>query len=56
MHEAARTVREAGIEPWMSDACAQRQSWAALFPAALSQDGLAGLLDEMIRQQKQEAQ
>jgi 3-hydroxyisobutyrate dehydrogenase-like beta-hydroxyacid dehydrogenase len=56
MREVARTVREAGIEPWMSDACAEWQSWAALFPAALSQGGLGGLLDEIIRQQRQEAQ
>jgi 3-hydroxyisobutyrate dehydrogenase-like beta-hydroxyacid dehydrogenase len=38
MREAARTVAEAGVEPLMSDAIAQRQDWAAGFKGALSPD------------------
>jgi 3-hydroxyisobutyrate dehydrogenase-like beta-hydroxyacid dehydrogenase len=45
MEEAAKTVREAGLVPAMSDACVVRQRWAADFPAALQTDGLDGLLD-----------
>jgi 3-hydroxyisobutyrate dehydrogenase-like beta-hydroxyacid dehydrogenase len=29
MREVAKTVADAGIEPWMSSACAERQQWAA---------------------------
>lgn len=48
MREAARTVREAGIDPWMSEACAQRQQWAPQFSAALQHDALAPLLDAIL--------
>ncbi len=33
MREVAKTVDEAGLTPWMSEACAQRQDWAAPFKA-----------------------
>jgi hypothetical protein len=45
MREVALTVREAGIEPLMSTACADRQAWAAQFTNALGHDGLPALLD-----------
>jgi 3-hydroxyisobutyrate dehydrogenase-like beta-hydroxyacid dehydrogenase len=44
MREAARTVAEAGIEPTMSAAIAERQAWAASFRDALSGE-LAAMLD-----------
>ncbi len=48
MREVAVTIREAGIEPWMSAACAQRQDWAAGQRAALRHDGLGRMLDAVI--------
>jgi 3-hydroxyisobutyrate dehydrogenase-like beta-hydroxyacid dehydrogenase len=44
MREAARTVAEAGVDPTMSAAIAERQAWAAGFRAALSPD-LSAMLD-----------
>jgi 3-hydroxyisobutyrate dehydrogenase-like beta-hydroxyacid dehydrogenase len=38
MYEAARTVREAGLEPWSAYGTAQRQAWVA----ALADDGVLG--------------
>ncbi len=35
MREVAETVREAGLEPLMSDACAKRQGWTPQFGAML---------------------
>ncbi|MGH8033747.1 MAG: DUF1932 domain-containing protein, partial [Lysobacterales bacterium] len=35
MREAAQTVAEAGLQPLMSTACAQRQQWAAQYAAEL---------------------
>jgi len=49
MREAAQTVREAGIEPWMSAACANRQDWAAQFAAALEHEDLSAMLDTINR-------
>ncbi|HKX55480.1 MAG TPA: DUF1932 domain-containing protein, partial [Xanthomonadales bacterium] len=48
MREAAQTVAEAGIEPWMSEACVQRQDWAAQFGGALEQRELHALLDSIL--------
>lgn len=45
MREVAQTVREAGVTPWMSDACAQRQDWAAQYGHLLSNQNLEQLLD-----------
>lgn len=45
MREAARTVEEAGYEPWMSRATVERQAWAPQFDAALDEDSLADMLD-----------
>lgn len=49
MSEAARTVAEAGVEPLMSRAIAERQDWAAHHRAALSPD-LSAMLDAVIAQ------
>jgi 3-hydroxyisobutyrate dehydrogenase-like beta-hydroxyacid dehydrogenase len=48
MREAARTVREAGVVPLMSAACAERQDWAAAHKDAL-RDDLAGMLDALLK-------
>ena len=48
MREAARTVAEAGISPWMSEACIERQAWAPRHAAALGQQELVPLLDAML--------
>ncbi len=45
MREAARTVAEAGLTPWMSDAAADRQAWAPDYAAALKAHGLKPMLD-----------
>ena len=51
MREAAVTVEDAGIEPLMSRAIAQRQDWAAVaaksLPANWAEEDLFGLLDEV---------
>ncbi len=48
MHEVAETVREAGLEPLMSVACAGRQAWAPQFAAALKEEALDDMLDTML--------
>ena len=45
MLEAARTVQEAGYQPWMSEGSVKRQTWAPQFNAALGEESLAGMLD-----------
>jgi 3-hydroxyisobutyrate dehydrogenase-like beta-hydroxyacid dehydrogenase len=45
MREAAKTVAEAGLTPWMSTATADRQAWAPDYAAALKADGLIPMLD-----------
>jgi 3-hydroxyisobutyrate dehydrogenase-like beta-hydroxyacid dehydrogenase len=45
MREAAATVADAGLEPWMSEACARRQDWAAQFPGAMQNTNLHQMLD-----------
>ncbi|MCC5870235.1 MAG: DUF1932 domain-containing protein, partial [Gammaproteobacteria bacterium] len=47
MREAARTVADAGIAPWMAEACASRQQWAAQFGEFHAHSDLHALLDEM---------
>ena len=47
MREAARTVKEAGIAPLLSEATAARQDWAAAFKNALAGEDLQSLLDVM---------
>jgi 3-hydroxyisobutyrate dehydrogenase-like beta-hydroxyacid dehydrogenase len=48
MREAAVTVREAGVAPWMSSACAERQDWAAARREAAAQPSLGGMLDALL--------
>jgi 3-hydroxyisobutyrate dehydrogenase-like beta-hydroxyacid dehydrogenase len=48
MREAARTVAEAGIGPWMSEGIVERQEWAAGHAQALRREALTDMLDEML--------
>ncbi len=48
MIEVAATVREAGLEPLMSEACAGRQAWASRFAAALQEAALTDMLDAIL--------
>ena len=45
---AACGVDEAGLEPWMSRGCAERQLWAAEHAEALSERALTDLLDHIL--------
>ncbi len=47
MWEAARTVAEAGVTPWMSQAAAERQAWAPGLASALAHNDLKDMLDAM---------
>jgi 3-hydroxyisobutyrate dehydrogenase-like beta-hydroxyacid dehydrogenase len=48
MREAAQTVREAGIEPLMASATAEREQWAAAYREAhVLKNDLAAMLDAM---------
>ena len=48
MREVAQTVQNAGFEPHMSAACAQRQDWAAQFEEAAEAESLEAMLDRII--------
>ena len=48
MEEAAATVSEAGIDPFMSLAAVQRQRWAAQFPDALEAGSTLGMVDAVL--------
>jgi 3-hydroxyisobutyrate dehydrogenase-like beta-hydroxyacid dehydrogenase len=48
MAEAVRTVEEAGLEPWMSRGCVERQQWAAGHADALRREVLTEMLDDML--------
>jgi 3-hydroxyisobutyrate dehydrogenase-like beta-hydroxyacid dehydrogenase len=48
MEEAAKTVAEAGFEPWMSRGCVERQHWGAAHAQALIHEALADMLDDML--------
>ena len=50
MREAARTVAEAGFEPWMSRGCVERQQWAADHAQALRGETLTEMLDSLLAQ------
>lgn len=56
MREVARTVGDAGLDPWMSAACAERQDWAADHRDALEQPGLEPLFDAMLAAPAQKVQ
>jgi 3-hydroxyisobutyrate dehydrogenase-like beta-hydroxyacid dehydrogenase len=45
MREVAKTVADAGLDPWLSAACGQRQAWTAQHAEALEHDSLTDLLD-----------
>ncbi|MBR9910143.1 MAG: NAD(P)-dependent oxidoreductase [Gammaproteobacteria bacterium] len=47
MREVAKTVHEAGLTPWMSEGCVERQAWAAQFHSLLQEPTLGGMLDAM---------
>ena len=49
MREAAETVAEAGVEPLMARATAEREDWAAPYRAALAEKDLAAMLDAILR-------
>jgi 3-hydroxyisobutyrate dehydrogenase-like beta-hydroxyacid dehydrogenase len=49
MRQVAATVREAGLEPWMSNGCAERQEWAAPHRTALTNTNLKNLLDAVLQ-------
>ena len=49
MREVAKTVTEAGIEPWMSNAAVERQTWAADHKPALANEALSALLDAVLQ-------
>ena len=50
MREAAKTAQEAGLTPWMSRACVERQAWAAGHAGALRHDGLEDMLDALLEE------
>ena len=50
MREAVRTVAEAGIEPWMSRGCVERQAWAAAHVEGLREEALTDMLDNLLGQ------
>jgi 3-hydroxyisobutyrate dehydrogenase-like beta-hydroxyacid dehydrogenase len=47
MREVATTVKNAGLTPHMSAACAERQEWAAQFKSAAEAQTLEAMLDEV---------
>lgn len=54
MREVARTVSDAGIEPWMSAACAERQDWLAAHRDAAGHEQLEEMLDAILATTQQE--
>lgn len=48
MREVAQTVHEAGLQPHMSAACAERQDWAARFRDVASIEELEPMLDAIL--------
>lgn len=50
MREAARTVAEAGLEPWMSRGCVGRQQWSGEHAQALRHPDLTDMLDDLLAQ------
>ncbi|MEH6517346.1 MAG: DUF1932 domain-containing protein [Halioglobus sp.] len=50
MREVAKTVDEAGLKPWMSEASVERHAWAPQFDSALKEQSLEGMLDTIRNQ------
>jgi 3-hydroxyisobutyrate dehydrogenase-like beta-hydroxyacid dehydrogenase len=48
MREVARTVADAHIAPWMSEACVERQDWAAQYRSAIDEQRLEPMLDAVL--------
>jgi 3-hydroxyisobutyrate dehydrogenase-like beta-hydroxyacid dehydrogenase len=48
MREVAATVKNAGLTPHMSAACAERQDWAAQFRSAADAETLESMLDKIL--------
>ncbi|MFK7966790.1 MAG: DUF1932 domain-containing protein [Burkholderiaceae bacterium] len=48
MREVVKTVEDAGVDPWMSAACVERQAWAPQHAPALSEEALGIMLDVML--------
>jgi 3-hydroxyisobutyrate dehydrogenase-like beta-hydroxyacid dehydrogenase len=55
MREAAATVAEAGVEPLMALATAEREDWAAAYKDALKENDLGALLDAIGKHMEKEA-
>jgi 3-hydroxyisobutyrate dehydrogenase-like beta-hydroxyacid dehydrogenase len=53
MREVARTLAEAGVEPSMSLACAQRQDWAAQHRDAAGAASLESMLDAILAAERE---
>ncbi|MGH8207951.1 MAG: DUF1932 domain-containing protein [Steroidobacteraceae bacterium] len=49
MLQVAHTVGDAGIDPWMSEACIHRQAWAGARAAVAECGSLSELLDTLLR-------
>ncbi len=49
LREAAATMQDAGVDPLMSLAIAQRQDWAAAHKDALAEDDLGDMLDAVLK-------
>jgi 3-hydroxyisobutyrate dehydrogenase-like beta-hydroxyacid dehydrogenase len=49
MREVATTVKNAGLTPYMSAACAERQDWAAQYRNAADAESLESMLDSILR-------
>ncbi|MGH1359296.1 MAG: DUF1932 domain-containing protein [Burkholderiaceae bacterium] len=47
MREVVKTVEQAGVDPWMSAACVERQQWAPRHTEALVHESLGPFLDAM---------
>ena len=54
MREVAATVRDAGLSPLMSSACAERQQLAPAFASALQHADLASMLDAILARLSEE--
>jgi len=50
MREVVKTVQDAGVDPWMSAACVDRQAWAPQHAPALSEEALGAMLDAILAQ------
>jgi 3-hydroxyisobutyrate dehydrogenase-like beta-hydroxyacid dehydrogenase len=53
MREVARTLAEAGVEPSMSRACVERQSWAAQHRDAAAASTLESMLDAILAAERE---